>query len=282
LPTPPAGYSITIPTGAPPPDPLNDPFYKQNTAWLEEDAAKKQKRLLEDKTLAEQLYAINVAQASASRGGGGDYGLGAAEAQAALQREQATHDDKLREEQIREIMASRGMHDSGQLPFEQQERQFDLTMLNKGIDADLAARAAAASSARSSAQAGLAEQLQEMALRHGANMTGFNRDLEDLPGAVARERGGYLFEAYNRLNNGQGAGIPAFWDEASGLYQAANGDWYDANKNKVSGPSAAPAYVAPGQPGGVTLSGDNKPADFYDYANATAANPYVSGQNKYY
>jgi hypothetical protein len=120
-----------------------------------------------------------------------------------------------------------------------------------------------------------------MALRHGANMTAYARDLEDISGDVARARGGYLFEAYNRLNNGQGTGMPALWDETAGLYKAANGQYYDASGNPVSW-NPAPAYVQPGQPGGVTLGGDNKPPDFYNNDNATAANPYVSGQNKYY
>jgi hypothetical protein len=82
-----------------------------------------------------------------------------------------------------------------------------------------------------------------MALRHGANMTAYARDLEDISGDVARARGGYLFEAYNRLNNGQGTGVPAYLDEATGLYRTADGRWYDMNKNQVPAPGGA------GQPG---------------------------------
>jgi hypothetical protein len=262
----------------------DDPFYKQNTLWLEEDAAKKRARALEDKTLAEQLYTINVAQASASRGGGGDYGMAQAQAQADLALQVAAHDDKLKEEYLREALASRGMHDSGQLPFEQQERVYDLETQKKGIQLDLDARAAAAASARSQAQAGLAEQLQEMALRHGADMRGFDRFLEDIAGDVARGRGGYASDTYERLlrsGNLNAPSMSAIWDDGSGLYKASNGQYYDAFGNPVSY-NPQPAAITPGQPGGVTLTGDNKPADFYDYANATAANPYVSGQNKYY
>lgn len=258
----PAGASIPIPTGPALSDEekrnliLNDPWYKQNTAWLEEESATRKARLERDRQLADQLYNLNVQQASLAANSGGDYGLAAAQAQAGLQKEVAAHDDKLREEQVREIMASRGMFDSGQKQFEQQERVYDYNTLLKGIDIDLQARESAAAQARSEAQSRLALQLQEMQTRHTATLQGFDDDLADLPGQVARERGGYLFGAEDRLRASGKFDRPtmmAVWDPQSGMYRSSDGRYW--NPDGTAGSWSPPPQPFSGPAAGTDLGG---------------------------
>lgn len=259
----PAGNSLFIPTG-PAPNAAdlikNDPFHKQDLEWIEGDAAKALARNAQDKALAEQLYQLKKQQASASANAGGDYGMAGAQAQAGLARESAAHEDKLQEEQIREIMASRGMFDSGQKQFEQQERQYGLDQLLKGIEVDLQSRASAASSARSDAQRGLALQLQEMELHYLDSQRGYGEYAEDVTTGAARDRGGALRNAHGRLVDSgalNAPGMTAYWDSSIGLYKDSAGNYYNEFRQKVPGPGAGggggvPA-PAPGPPWNPTM-----------------------------
>jgi hypothetical protein len=236
----PGGNSIFIPTG-PAPDYTqfleNDPFYKQELSWINEAQALAAKRLAEDRSFAERAYGLNVSQAQSSGSGGGDYGLAAAQANAALQREKLTRDNANQAEFLREAMASRGMASSGQNLWEQNERTFQFNLANKGIDQDLAARASAAAEARSEAQSRMALQLQELALGQEQRMMGFGRDAEDLALGTSRARGEAAFNLYNRLKaDGKllAPGEMALWDDESQLYVTRGGIYYDAFGNRTS------------------------------------------------
>jgi hypothetical protein len=249
----PGGNSIFIPTG-PAPDYKalieNDPFYKQDLEWLSEAQRIAAQRLTEDKDYSQQLFALNQAQANAAGAGGGDYGLGAAQANAALQKEKAVRDNANRAEYLREWLASRGMASSGQNAWEQNEREYQFGMFNRQIDQDLAARASAAAESRAAAQASLSSQLQEMTLRNQRTLLEFSRDAQDQALGYARDKGQAAFAAYNRLKESGGLnapGIMALWDPESGLYVTQDGRYFDASGNPTSWSKQA---IAPAGGGG--------------------------------
>lgn len=252
--TPPRDPSITV-FAEPPIDyrnlALNDPFYKQNLEWLHDDTALAQQRLNEDRGFAERLYQLDRAQAQASASAArAAANAGAAEEAAldALRKEQAAHDYELSKETLREVMASRGMIDSGQYPFEKAEAQYDYTSFLKELDLQAAARAAQRAASAASAQAGLSSRMQEMELRHQISMMGFDRDLADLTRGASRSEGDLLMDTMRRLADTAPtrAAINAVYDPSrDAYYDQASNTWYDPQKNKL-----------PGDPG-VTGGGSN-------------------------
>jgi hypothetical protein len=283
----PGGASIAIPTGAPltfeqqQAKILENPFYKQQTQWLNDDVALKKQRAAEDAALAKQFYDLNVQQASAGASSGGDYGLAAATAQAALAKENAARDNANRAEYLREALASRGMASSGQNVWEQNQRDFEYQQGLKGIDIDLKARADAAAQARAEAQSRLSMQLQEMQLRYQADVRDQGRYLSDLDSGAARERGNILMSEWDRLWKTGAFDTPsmmAAFDPASGLYRSSDGRWWkglDANGNPIpadapgsgggggggGGGGSIPEYV-PGS-GQITAYPESRPAENY-------------------
>jgi hypothetical protein len=274
----PAGASIPIPTGTPltfeqqQAKILENPFYKQQMEWLTGDAALKKSRAAEDAALAKQFYDLNVQQASQSAGGGGDYGMATAQAQAALAKETAARENANRAEYLREALASRGMVSSGQNAWEQNQREFDYQQGLKAIDADLAGRASAAASARADAQSRLALQLQEMQLRYQADVRDQGRYFADIDTDVARAKGGILMGEWDRLWKTGAFDVPsvmASWDPSSGLYRTSDGRYFDANGNPTSW---SPQSSAPSYGGG---GGGGESAPFYSYPLGSNENPMI-------
>jgi hypothetical protein len=280
----PGGASIAIPTG-----PaltfeqqqakiLENPFYKQQVEWLTGDAALKRSRATEDAALAKQFYDLNVAQANQSASSGGDYGLGAATAQAGLAKENAARDNANRAEYLREALASRGMASSGQNAWEQNQREFEYQQGLKGIDIDLQARSAAASQARADAQSRLSMQLQEMQLRYQADVRDQGRYLADLDSDVARSKGGILMSEWDRLWKTGAFETPSLmaqWDPASGLYRTSDGRYFDANGNATSwsAPTSTPNYGGTNVDLGGYVPGSNVIADYGAAPSRPAQNP---------
>ncbi len=230
----PGGNSIFIPTG-PAPDYTqfleNDPFYKQQITWIDDANRLATERAAAQSGFDQRAYDLNVAQANASANSGGDYGLGAAQANAALQKEGLAHENTNRAEYLREWLGSRGMHDSGQNAWEQNERGYQFDLANRGIDADLAARASAAAQARAEAQSRLQMQLQELALRKEQSALGDTWAAEDRALGAAKAKGEAAFDLYNRLLASGKLNAPgemALWDEESGLYVTKDGRYFDA------------------------------------------------------
>jgi hypothetical protein len=278
------GASIAIPTG-----PaltfeqqqakiLENPFYKQQVEWLTGDAALKRTRATEDAALAKQFYDLNVAQANQSASGGGDYGMAAAQAQAAIAKETAARDNANKAEYLREALASRGMVSSGQNAWEQNQREFDYGQGLKAIDADLAGRASAAATARADAQSRLSMQLQEMQLRYQTEVRDNNRYLADLDSGVAREKGGILMSEWDRLWKTGAFETPSLmaqWDPASGLYRTADGRYFDANGNATSWspPTSTPNYGGSNVDLGGYVPGSNVITDYGAAPSRPAENP---------
>lgn len=251
----PAGNSIFIPTGAAPNYTQfmeDDPFYKQDITWINDALALNQSRLAEDRAFNERAYALNVAQLNNSANSGGDYGLAAAQAAAALAKEKAAHDNVNRAEYLREWLAGRGMVSSGQNAWEQNERQYQFDMYNRGIDQDLAARESSIAQQRAEAQSRLALQLQELQLNKERSDLGYTRDLQDMASGAARSRGQAAFDLYSRLKaDGRlnAPGVMAMWDPESGLYVTADGKYYDQWGNATTWARQQAASAAnPGQP----------------------------------
>jgi hypothetical protein len=280
----PEGASIAIPLGAPltfeqqQAKILENPFYKQQIEWLTGDAALKKQRAAEDAALAKQFYDLNVQQANASASGGGDYGMATAQAQAAIAKESAARDNANKAEYLREALASRGMHSSGQNAWEQNQREFDYNQGLKAIDADLAGRAAAAAGARAEAQSRLSSQLQEMQLRYQADVRDQGRYLADLDSGVARERGGILMNEWERLwKTGafdQGS-IMASWDPESGLYRTSDGRYFDASGKATSWsrPSSTANYGGTNVDLGGYVPNSNVITDYSAAPSRPATNP---------
>jgi hypothetical protein len=272
----PGGASIAIPTG-----PaltfeeqqakiLQNPFYLQQTQWLEGDAALKKSRAAEDAALAKQFYDLNVQQANAGASSGGDYGLASATAQAALAKENAARDNANRAEYLREALASRGMVSSGQNAWEQNQRDFEYQQGLKGIDLDLKARADAASQARAESQSRLSMQLQEMQLRYQADVRDQGRYLADIDSDVARSRGGILMNEWERLWKTGAFETPSMmaqWDPASGLYRTSDGRYFDASGNATSWSPQSQQSSGGGFGGG----GES----IYNYPVGSQENPYI-------
>jgi hypothetical protein len=213
--------------------------------WLTGDAATKKARALEDAKFAEQFYNLNVAQANASANGGGDYGMAAAQANAELQKQVAARQNSQQAEYIREALASRGLSDSGQTPFEQANRQFGYDTELKGIQNDLDARASAAAQARADSQSRLASQLQEMQLRYQQDQLGNSRYLSDIDTDLARNSGGVLMSMWDRLQGTGAFNTPtmmASWDPTSGMYRSSDGRYWNADgtPGSYSAPSSGP------------------------------------------
>jgi hypothetical protein len=280
----PAGASIAIPTG----DPLSfeaqqqkilsNPFYLQQTQWLNDDVALKKQRAAEDAALAKQFYDLNVQQASAGASSGGDYGLAAATAQAALAKENAARDNANRAEYLREALASRGMASSGQNVWEQNQRDFEYQQGLKGIDIDLKARADAAAQARAEAQSRLSMQLQEMQLRYQADVRDQGRYLSDLDSGAARERGNILMSEWDRLWKTGAFDSPSLmaqWDPTSGLYRTSDGRYFDANGNATSWsqPTSTANYGGTNVDLGGYVPGSNVITDYSSSPSRPASNP---------
>jgi hypothetical protein len=280
----PEGASIAIPTGTP----LSfeqqqklitdNPFYRQQVEWLTGDAALKKSRATEDAALAKQFYDLNVAQANQSASGGGDYGMAAAQAQAAIAKETAARDNANKAEYLREALASRGMVSSGQNAWEQNQREFDYGQGLKAIDADLAGRASAASQARADAQSRLSMQLQEYQLKYQADQREASRYLSDIDTGVARDKGGILMREWDRLWKTGAFETPSLmaqWDPASGLYRTADGRYFDANGNATSWspPTSTPNYGGTNVALGGYVPGSNVITDYSAAPSRPAENP---------
>jgi hypothetical protein len=274
----PGGASIAIPTGTPltfeqqQAKILENPFYKQQVEWLTGDAALKKSRAAEDAALAKQFYDLNVQQANAGASGGGDYGMGAAQANAALQRESLARDNANKAEYLREALASRGMVSSGQNAWEQNQREFDYGQNLKGIQNDLDARASAAAQSRADSQSRLSMQLQEMQLRYQADVRDQGRYLADIDSDVARSRGGILMNEWERLWKTGAFETPSMmaqWDPGSGLYRTSDGRYFDASGNATSwSPQSQQSSGGGGYGGGGG-------GDIYNYPVGSQENPYI-------
>lgn len=279
----PFGWSTFVETG-PKPDPksLNlkdlDPFYAGDLELINEDLALREAEIKRNAARAQQLYQLNVQQASASAGGGGDYGLAAAERSAAMLKEKADRDDKNFRENMRERLASRGALDSGQFGWENNEATWNLDFLKRQIESDLQGRREAIASARASAQAALASRLQEMALRNQWAQEDVAFDLQSLNTAAARQRGQAALAAWARLQE-SGALMPPgetyYWDPAAGVYRSKSGKVLGgaAEGPPVQGPpppselSTPPVDVSPLSPA------------FFEEDNRAAREAAASGRN---
>lgn len=187
---------------------LNSPYYKQSMENIAANAAKNLERENAMWGLTQASYAIPV-----GGGGGGDYGLAAAEASAKLQREKAEHDLANQQEYAREALGSRGLASSGQNEVDQGELRYQYDMLMKQIDVDLQGRrsaaasaASAAASAASAASQQRALQLQEATLKH-------QWAIQDLTSAQADASGQLLISIMDK----------ATWDPVNNVYVLPGG-----------------------------------------------------------
>jgi hypothetical protein len=181
-----------------------------------------------------------------------------------LQKQVAARTNAQQAEYIREAMASRGLADSGQTPFEQANRQFGYDTELKGIENDLSARASAAAQARSEAQSRLASQLQEMQLRYQQDQLGQSRYLSDIDSDVARGSGSILMGMWDRLQGSGAFATPtmmASWDPTSGMYRSSDGRYWnpDGTPGSYTAPFSGPA---PGVDLGGYVPGSNTVTDF--------------------
>ena len=265
----PAGFSIFIPSG-PALDPKTvdlktiDPFYEGDLGFINDDERLALQRNATNKDRARRIYEMNVSQVGASGGGGGDYGIAAAERAAALEREKAARDDANFRENMRERLASRGALDSGQFGWENKEADWQLGMMNRQIESDLQGRRDAASAARADAQAGLASRLAEMKMKYEFDQMDFDDNAFDISQGAGRARGSAYKDAYKRAVE-NGAFLPPGETailQADGTYMTRSGKRYDANMNPITGNTGgggggggdAPSPVAAPDFSGATVS----------------------------
>lgn len=213
----------------------NNPQYKQAMEFNTDDTKLALDRLAEDKKFYEQNYQLAL-QSLQKAGGGGSSGEAQAAALDALAKEQAAHTKKLSEEQLREVMASRGLASSGQVGFEQGELQYNYENLLKEIDLRADARRAAAASAASASRSNRATQLASMQLQYAQDMVKFGRNEQDIKTGAAREKGSILMSTGEKL-------AAAWWDADTGVYSGPGGEQWDRFGNPIGTAAAASAVT---------------------------------------
>jgi hypothetical protein len=210
---------------------LNDPSLKQQQEWLDQQYKKDSERAAQEAIWWQKDYDLAVAALNSSRGGGYS---GEAE-QAALDqlaREQAAHNKALAEKQTREVLASRGMADSGQVGFEQGELQYKYDTLLKEIALRAQARQASAAAASSSQNASISNQLANLQLQKEKHDTQVIWNQQDLRDSYVNAQGQLVLKTGEKL--AQAWFVPAA-NGQPGYYAGPGGEVWDVHGVPIGG-----------------------------------------------